>query len=65
MKQVAQNYKSGELLVLDVPPPVCAPGDHVLIGKYAGIEVRDPDTHELLALVDEAEVMGRYDEHAA
>jgi len=23
MKQVAQNYKSGELTVLDVPPPVC------------------------------------------
>lgn len=26
MKQVAQNYKSGELAVLDVPPPTCAPG---------------------------------------
>jgi predicted dehydrogenase/threonine dehydrogenase-like Zn-dependent dehydrogenase len=24
--QVAQNYKSGELLVLDVPPPTCRPG---------------------------------------
>ena len=26
MKQVAQNYKSGELLVLDVPEPACKPG---------------------------------------
>ena len=26
MKQVAQNYKSGELTVLDVPVPACKPG---------------------------------------
>src|SRR5262252_8935175 len=26
MKQIAQNYKSGELTVLDVPTPVCRPG---------------------------------------
>src|ERR1700761_4157605 len=26
MKQIAQNYKSGELAVLDVPAPVCHPG---------------------------------------
>src|SRR5258708_4648384 len=26
MKQVAQNYRSGELLVVDVPAPVCQPG---------------------------------------
>jgi predicted dehydrogenase len=26
MKQVAQNYKSGELAVLDVPAPTCRPG---------------------------------------
>ena len=26
MKQVAQNYKSGELSVLDVPAPACRPG---------------------------------------
>lgn len=26
MKQVAQNYRSGELVVLDVPPPACKPG---------------------------------------
>ncbi len=26
MKQIAQNYKSGDLIVLDVPAPVCRPG---------------------------------------
>ena len=26
MKQIAQNYKSGELTVLDVPAPMCRPG---------------------------------------
>jgi predicted dehydrogenase/threonine dehydrogenase-like Zn-dependent dehydrogenase len=26
MKQIAQNYKSGELTVLDVPAPACRPG---------------------------------------
>ena len=26
MKQVVQNYKSGELAVLDVPAPTCKPG---------------------------------------
>jgi predicted dehydrogenase/threonine dehydrogenase-like Zn-dependent dehydrogenase len=26
MKQIAQNYKSGELIVLDAPTPVCRPG---------------------------------------
>jgi predicted dehydrogenase/threonine dehydrogenase-like Zn-dependent dehydrogenase len=26
MKQIAQNYKSGELIVLDAPVPVCRPG---------------------------------------
>jgi predicted dehydrogenase/threonine dehydrogenase-like Zn-dependent dehydrogenase len=26
MKQVAQNYRSGELSVVEVPPPSCAPG---------------------------------------
>ena len=39
MKQVAQNYRSGELAVLDVPPPTCAPG---------GVLVRSlflPDLH--------------------
>ena len=26
MKQIAQNYKSGELIVLDAPAPACRPG---------------------------------------
>ena len=26
MKQVAQNYRSGELAVIDAPAPSCAPG---------------------------------------
>ena len=26
MKQIAQNYKTGELTVLDVPAPACRPG---------------------------------------
>src|SRR5580704_8258341 len=26
MKQIAQNYKTGELIVLDVPAPACRPG---------------------------------------
>ena len=26
MKQIAQNYKSGELIVLDAPVPACRPG---------------------------------------
>ena len=32
MKQVAQNYKSGDLAVLDVPVPACQPGG-VLVGS--------------------------------
>ena len=35
MKQVAQNYKSGELLVLDVPPPVCKPGGVLVRSLYS------------------------------
>jgi predicted dehydrogenase/threonine dehydrogenase-like Zn-dependent dehydrogenase len=38
MKQVAQNYRSGELSVLDVPPPACKPG---------GVLVRT--THSLIS----------------
>jgi chaperonin GroES len=45
----------------DTLPPLVAPGDEVLIGKYAGIEVRDPDSGELLSLVDDLEVMGQYE----
>lgn len=35
MKQVAQNYKSGELTVLDVPPPACAPGGVLVRSLYS------------------------------
>jgi predicted dehydrogenase/threonine dehydrogenase-like Zn-dependent dehydrogenase len=38
MKQVAQNYRSGELTVLDVPPPAC---------KRGGVLVRT--THSLIS----------------
>ena len=42
----------------DPLPPVVMVGDIVLIGKFAGIEVRIDD--ELLALVDEAEIVGSF-----
>lgn len=35
MKQVAQNYKSGELSVLDVPEPACAPGGVLVRSLYS------------------------------
>jgi len=35
MKQVAQNYRSGELTVLDVPPPVCRPGGVLVRSLYS------------------------------
>ena len=35
MKQVAQNYKSGELVVLEVPPPTCAPGGVLVRSLYS------------------------------
>ncbi|GAA0606072.1 Gfo/Idh/MocA family oxidoreductase [Kribbella sandramycini] len=35
MKQVAQNYKSGELAVLDVPPPGCRPGGVLVRSLYS------------------------------
>jgi predicted dehydrogenase/threonine dehydrogenase-like Zn-dependent dehydrogenase len=35
MKQVAQNYRSGELVVLDVPPPTCAPGGVLVRSLYS------------------------------
>jgi predicted dehydrogenase/threonine dehydrogenase-like Zn-dependent dehydrogenase len=35
MKQVAQNYKSGELAVLDVPAPGCAPGGVLVRSLYS------------------------------
>lgn len=35
MKQVAQNYRSGELTVLDAPPPSCAPGGVLVRSLYS------------------------------
>jgi len=35
VKQVAQNYKSGELTVLDVPPPACKPGGVLVRTRYS------------------------------
>ena len=35
MKQIAQNYKSGELAVLDVPVPACKPGGVLVHSRYS------------------------------
>ncbi len=35
LKQVAENYRSGELVVLDVPPPGCAPGGVLVRSLYS------------------------------
>lgn len=35
MKQVGQNYRSGELAVLDVPEPVCRPGGVLVRSLYS------------------------------
>ena len=35
MKQVAQNYKSGDLAVLDVPIPACRPGGVLVRSLYS------------------------------
>ncbi len=35
MKQVAQNYRSGELAVVDVPSPACAPGGVLVRSLYS------------------------------
>lgn len=35
MKQVAQNYRSGELAVLEVPPPACKPGGVLVRTTYS------------------------------
>jgi predicted dehydrogenase/threonine dehydrogenase-like Zn-dependent dehydrogenase len=37
MKQIAQNYKSGELVLLDVPAPVCRSGGIVVKTAYSVI----------------------------
>jgi len=35
MKQVAQNYKTGELAVLDVPAPACRPGGVLVRSRFS------------------------------
>jgi predicted dehydrogenase/threonine dehydrogenase-like Zn-dependent dehydrogenase len=35
IRQVAQNYRSGELVVLDVPPPACKPGGVLVRTLYS------------------------------
>ena len=35
MKQVGQNYRSGELVVLDVPEPACRPGGVLVRSLYS------------------------------
>ena len=35
MKQVVQNYRSGELAVLDVPPPACKRGGVLVASRYS------------------------------
>lgn len=35
MKQVAQNYRSGELVVLEVPEPACKPGGVLVRSMYS------------------------------
>src|SRR6188472_3646378 len=37
MKQVAQNYKSGDLAVVDVPAPACQPGGVLIRSLYSVI----------------------------
>jgi predicted dehydrogenase/threonine dehydrogenase-like Zn-dependent dehydrogenase len=39
MKQVVQNYRSGELSVLDVPVPACKPGGVLVATRYSLISV--------------------------
>ncbi len=57
MKQVAQNYKSGELTVLDVPPPACAPGGALVRSLFSlistGTEMMKVDESKM-SLLDKA-----------
>ncbi|MDQ6616346.1 MAG: bi-domain-containing oxidoreductase [Actinomycetota bacterium] len=39
MKLVVQNYRSGELSVIDVPPPACKPGGVLVASRYSLISV--------------------------
>ena len=35
MKQIAQNYRSGELSVVEVPAPACSPGGVLVRSVYS------------------------------
>src|SRR6476620_8315485 len=51
MKQVAQHYRSGELLVVDVPPPVCKAGGVLVSSRFSLIS-----TGTEMMKVDEAKL---------
>ena len=54
MKQVAQNYKTGDLQVLDVPAPACRPGGVLVRSLYSLIS-----TGTEVMKVTEANLKGR------
>ena len=63
MKQIAQNYKSGELTVLDVPAPACRPGElrNLIADEQAGREDRAKQIWQLLSMelwYDHAHALG-------
>lgn len=39
MKQIAQHYKTGEILLLDVPPPACKPGGILVRSDFSLISM--------------------------
>ena len=39
MKQIVQNYKSGELSLVEVPAPTCRPGGVLVRSQYSLISV--------------------------
>jgi predicted dehydrogenase/threonine dehydrogenase-like Zn-dependent dehydrogenase len=39
MKQIAQHYKTGDILLLDVPPPACRPGGVLVRSDYSLISM--------------------------
>jgi hypothetical protein len=48
MKQIARNYKSGELAVLDAPAPVCRPGGVLVQSLFSLIST----STEMMKLVE-------------
>lgn len=45
MKQVAQDYKSGQLSLLDVPTPACKDGGILVSSLYSLISTGTPKCH--------------------